>query len=179
MTNAWLMKTEPDELSIDELARRGREPWTGVRSVFARFHMRQMQLGDDVLIYHSSVDPPGVAGLARVSQTGLVDETQFDPSSKYFDPKATRERPIWDCVEVEYVATLPNYVPLPRIRVERALRGMVLLRIGRLSVQPVTAKQFAKVVELAQTAWEPPPPAPKRAKKKSTRARKNPLRRRR
>jgi len=160
------MKTEPEELSIDELARRGREPWTGVRSVFARFYMRQMQLGDDVLVYHSSVDPPGVAGLARVSQVGLVDDTQFDATSKYFDAKATRERPIWDCVEVEYVATLPNFVPLPRIRAERALRAMVLLRIGRLSVQPVTPKQLAKIVELAQTPWQPPAKKPAAAKKR-------------
>ena len=177
MTRHWLMKTEPEELSIDELARRVREPWTGVRSVFARFYMRQMQLGDDVLVYHSSVDPPGVAGLARVSKVGIVDDTQFDETSKYFDAKATRERPIWDCVEVEYVATLPNFVPLPRIRAERALRSMVLLRIGRLSVQPVTPAQFAKIVELAQTAWQAPPKKP--AKKKSARAPKKPLRRRR
>jgi len=166
-TRHWLMKTEPDELSIDELARRGREPWTGVRSVFARFHMRQMQVGDDVLIYHSSVDPPGVAGLARVSQIGIVDETQFDPRSKYYDPKATRERPIWDCVEVEYVSTLPSFVPLPRIRGERALRGMVLLRIGRLSVQPVTPKQFATIVELAATPWQPKRTAARRRRRRA------------
>jgi predicted RNA-binding protein with PUA-like domain len=165
-TRHWLMKSEPDELSIAELARRGVEPWTGVRSVFARFHMRQMQIGDDVLFYHSSVEPPHVAGLARVARTGVIDETQFDERSKYFDAKATREKPIWDCVDVEYVATFPHPVPIARIRAEPALGDMVLLRIGRLSVQPVTAQEFARVVELGQTAWEPPPKAKTKTKKK-------------
>lgn len=145
------MKTEPETFSLADLERVKVEPWSGVRSVFARFHMRAMSAGDDVLFYHSSCEPPGVAGLARVVRTGVIDETQFDPSSPYFDERATREKPIWDCVDVEYVATFPHYVSLPRIKAERGLQNMTLLKIGRLSVMPVEAKHFARIVELGQT----------------------------
>src|SRR5690606_33227146 len=123
----WLMKTEPETFSIDDLERVKVEPWTGVRSTFARFQMRKMQVGDEVLFYHSSCQPPGVAGLARVTRTNVIDETQFDPDSPYFDPKATRERPIWDCVDVEFVARLPRFVPLAEIRAELSLADMMLL----------------------------------------------------
>jgi predicted RNA-binding protein with PUA-like domain len=152
----WLMKSEPDTFGIDDLARVKIEPWTGVRSYFARAHMRAMSVGDAVLFHHSNVTPPGVAGLARVVRTLVVDETQFDPRSKYHDPKATRDRPIWDCVEVEYVATLPHFVAMDRVRAEPALADMLLLRRGmRLSVQPVTEAQYEAIVALGQIA----PPA--------------------
>jgi len=166
------MKSEPDEFSIDDLAAaRGRTtPWFGVRSMFARFHMRKMAVGDGVLFYHSSCDPPGVAGLARVARTGVVDETQFDPDSKYYDADVTREAPKWDCVDVEYVSTLPRLVPLERIRGEAALRDMVLLRQGRLSVQPVTEAEYRHIIALADTPWEPPP----KAKQSKTKARSKP-----
>lgn len=165
----WLMKTEPEEFSIADLARKGTEPWTGVRSVFARFHMRNMEVGDSVLFYHSSCDPPGVAGLARVTKTRLVDESQFDPKSKYYDETSTREAPKWDCVEVEYVSTLPNLVALERIRGDAMLKDMVLLRQGRLSVQPVSESEYQHIVALAETPWEPPPKVKvkKKPKKKS------------
>lgn len=146
----WLMKTEPETFSIADLERVGVEPWTGVRSHFARAQMRKMAVGDNVLFYHSSTVPPGVAGLARIERTGVVDETQFDPNSPYYDAKATRERPIWDCVDVKFVARLPHYVTLAQIRADAALADMTLLKIGRLSVQPVTARQYARVVRLGQ-----------------------------
>ncbi len=143
------MKTEPDTFSIADLQRVKIEPWTGVRNYMARNHMRAMEVGDPVLFYHSSCEPPGVAGLARVVRTNVVDETQFDPDSPYFDPKAKRDKPIWDCVEVEYVQTLPRFVALPEIRKERSLAAMLLLRRGmRLSVQPVTPKQYAKIAAM-------------------------------
>ena len=154
MPKHWLMKTEPDQFSIADLERVKVEPWSGVRSVFARFHMRAMTVGDPVLFYHSSCEPPGVAGLARVARTTVIDETQFDPLSPYYDAKSTREKPIWDCVDVEYVETFPHFVSLPRIKAEKSLRKMVLLRIGRLSVQPVTEKQYDKIVELGHTQEE-------------------------
>jgi predicted RNA-binding protein with PUA-like domain len=162
----WLMKTEPDEFSIGDLERKRVEPWNGVRSMFARFHMRAMTVGDEVLFYHSSCVPPGVAGLARVARTGVIDETQFDPQSKYYDEKSSREKPKWDCVDVEYVSTLPNLVTLERIRADKALAEMVLLRQGRLSVQPVSEAEYRHIVELAQTTWEPPPKPPKKKKAK-------------
>ncbi len=167
----WLMKTEPDTFSIADLARVKVEPWTGVRNYVARNHMRAMRVGDEVLIYHSSCEPPGVAGLARVGRTGVVDETQFDLESPYHDPRATRDKPIWDCVEVEYVATLPHFVALPRLRRERALQRMILFQWSRLSVQPVTAAQFNRIVTMGQEA---PPEATRKA---APRAR--PVRRRR
>lgn len=162
----WLMKTEPEEFSIADLERKQVEPWSGVRSTFARFHMRNMTVGDAVLFYHSSCEPPGVAGLARVSQVKLVDETQFDPQSKYFDETATRDKPKWDCCEVEYVSTLRNLVALERIRGEPALSEMVLLRQGRLSVQPVSEAEYQHIVALADTPWVAPPKPKKPAKKK-------------
>jgi predicted RNA-binding protein with PUA-like domain len=148
----WLMKTEPDTFGIADLERVRVEPWTGVRSRIARNHMRAMQIGDDVLFYHSSCQPPGVAGIARVVQTGVVDETQFDPGSPYFDEKSTRDAPIWDCVAVEFVARLPFFVSLADLRAERALADMMLFKWTRLSVQPVTDAQFRRIVAMGETA---------------------------
>jgi predicted RNA-binding protein with PUA-like domain len=157
----WLMKSEPDQFGIADLERVRVEPWTGVRSYFARAHMRAMSAGDAVLFHHSNASPPGVAGLARVVQTGVVDQTQFDPDSKYFDPKATRDAPIWDCVEVEYVETFPHFVEMDRIRAEPGLADMMLLRRGmRLSVQPVTEAEYQAIAALGHRApAELPAPA--------------------
>jgi len=150
--NYWLMKSEPDEFSIADLARKQVEPWTGVRNYMARFHMRAMQVGDAVLFHHSSVDPPGVAGLAKVVKTGVIDEKQFQKRNKYYEPRATREKPIWDCVEVEYVATFPFFVSMDRMRAHPALTDMLVLKRGmRLSVQPVTESEYQTVVALGNT----------------------------
>lgn len=171
MPKYWLMKSEPDTFSIDDLERVKVEPWTGVRSMFARFHMRAMSVGDEVLFYHSNALPSGVAGLARVVRTNVIDETQFDPASKYFDEKATREKPIWDCVDVEFVEKFPHYVPLPVIKAERALADMVLLKISRLSVTPVTPAQFRRIVAMGHSATPAAkkPAAAKPTAKKATR----------
>jgi predicted RNA-binding protein with PUA-like domain len=166
MPKQWLMKTEPDTFSIDDLERVKVEPWTGVRSVFARFHMRNMSEGDDVLFYHSSCEPPGVAGLARVVKTKVIDETQFDPQGKYFDPKATRDKPIWDCVEVEFVEKLPYFVSLAHIRAEPALKDMKLLQIGRLSVMPVEPAEYELIVQMGHVEPKPLPAPIKTVKKK-------------
>ncbi len=160
----WLMKTEPDSFNIDDLERVGVEPWTGVRSHFARAHMRAMTAGDRVLFYHSNAQPPGVAGLAVVERTGVVDETQFDPASPYFDERATRDKPIWDCVDVRFVEKLPYYVALPRIRADHALADMVLLKPGRLSVQPVAEPEYHHIVELGHREPPPEPARPPRAR---------------
>lgn len=164
------MKSEPDQFGIADLERVRVEPWTGVRSYFARAHMRAMSAGDAVLFHHSNARPPGVAGLARVVRTGVVDQTQFDPDSKYFDPKATRDAPIWDCVEVEYVETFPHFVDMDRIRAEPELADMMLLRRGmRLSVQPVTEAEYQAIAALGHRvpAELPAPAKPSKAAKPS------------
>jgi predicted RNA-binding protein with PUA-like domain len=100
----WLMKSEPDTYSIDDLARDGRTHWDGVRNFKARNNMRAMKVGDEVLFYHSNASPPGVVGVARVCREAYPDPAQFDRKSKYHDEKSTREKPRWDMVDVEFVA---------------------------------------------------------------------------
>jgi len=143
--NYWLMKSEPADFSIDDLARAPRRgsPWFGVRNYQARNFMRdQMQPGDQVLFYHSSCAEPGIAGLAEVSAAAHPDETQFDPKSKYFDAKATREKPRWVNVDVRFVRKT-RLVGLPELRGYEALAGMRLLARGnRLSITPVEPKQW-------------------------------------
>lgn len=148
----WLMKSEPDSFGIADLERVRVEPWTGVRNFQARNLMRdEMQVGDDVIFYHSNATPPGAAGLAVVHRTGVVDETQFEPSSKYYDPKAKRDAPVWICVDVSYVATFPRLVSLEELHGDPRLAGMPVLKKGmRLSVQPVSPEHFAVVKQLAQ-----------------------------
>jgi predicted RNA-binding protein with PUA-like domain len=160
----WLMKSEPDAFGIADLERVRVEPWTGVRNYQARNHMRDgMKVGDAVLFYHSNAEPSGVAGLARVVRTGVVDVTQFDPESKYYDPGSTRADPRWICVDVEYVETLPRLVALDELRANPALADMLLLRRGmRLSVMPVSAAHYRAVVAMARRA-APAAVSPKRA----------------
>jgi predicted RNA-binding protein with PUA-like domain len=157
---AWLMKTEPDTFSIADLQRVGTEPWTGVRNYVARNHMRAMAVGDDVLFYHSSCEPPGVAGLARVIEVGVVDETQFDPDGPYYDERSTRDKPLWDCVRVEYVETLPRLVAIGELRAEKSLGKMLLFTWTRLSVQPVTAAQYEKIIAMSRATPKAVPRAP-------------------
>jgi len=141
----WLMKSEPDEFSIDDLARAGRKgaPWTGVRNYQARNFMRdEMRVGDGVLFYHSSCPEPGVAGIAEVSRPAYPDATQFDPKSEYYDAKATRDAPRWLHVDVRIVAKT-RLVPLAELREHRELAGMRILQRGnRLSITPVTAAEW-------------------------------------
>jgi predicted RNA-binding protein with PUA-like domain len=172
---AWLMKTEPDTFSIADLERVRIEPWTGVRNYMARNFMRdQMSVGDDVLFYHSSCEPPGVAGLARIERTGVVDETQFDPKSQYYDEDSKRDDPRWICVDVAYVKTFPGLVPLEVLRRTEGLEDMVLLQRGsRLSVQPVSPDEYAIIVAMGEVATPlPAAPAKKPAAKKPAPAKK-------
>jgi predicted RNA-binding protein with PUA-like domain len=147
----WLMKSEPDEVSFaDVLAAPGKTvAWFGVRNYQARNFMRdQMEVGDGVLFYHSSCAVPGVAGIAKVAGGAYPDASQFDPSSHYFDPKATREQPRWISVDVTAVAE-GRYLPLTEMRGVPALEDMVLLQKGsRLSISPVTKAQWDKVLAL-------------------------------
>ena len=147
----WLMKTEPDTFSIDDLARVGTEPWNGVRNYQARNHMRAMQPGDGVLLYHSSCAVPGIAGIAKVASAPYPDPTQFDPTSPYFDAKSNREDPRWSLVDVAFERKLKRTIALEDIRQHAAGLGedFSLIRRGnRLSVLPVSAAQWKLLLSL-------------------------------
>ena len=141
----WLMKSEPDECSIDDvLAAPGRKtPWSGVRNYQARNFMRdEMRVGDGVLFYHSSCAEPGIAGIAEVASAPYTDATQFDRKSPYYDAQAKRDAPRWVNVEVRALRKI-RLVPLAEIRKHKALAKMVLLRPGnRLSITPVSAAEW-------------------------------------
>ena len=144
----WLMKSEPDTYSIDDLERDGSTHWDGVRNYKARNNMRAMNVGDEVLFYHSSAKPPGVAGLARVSRAAYPDPGQFDKKSKYFDAKSNRAEPRWDMVDIEFTAKADEPLGLSEIKADPALADMELVRYGRLSVQSVTKAEFERVKKM-------------------------------
>ena len=147
----WLMKSEPDEVSFDDVrAAPGQTvAWFGVRNYQARNFMRDaMQVGDGILFYHSSCAVPGVAGIAEVASTPYPDATQFDSAGKYFDPKATREQPRWISVDVR-AKEQGRYVPLAEMRTVPELEDMILLQKGsRLSISPVTQGQWNRILQL-------------------------------
>jgi predicted RNA-binding protein with PUA-like domain len=145
------MKSEPDVFSIDDLAKRKTGLWDGVRNYQARnFMMKDMQIGDVILFYHSSCEPPGVAGIAKVVGLAEPDPSQFEKKSEYFDPKATKEKPIWYCIRAGFVEKFRRLIPLDEIRKQKSLKDMLLLKRGqRLSIQPVTEKEFAYLCKMA------------------------------
>ena len=138
----WLMKSEPHVYSIDDLKRDATTYWEGVRNYQARNHMRAMKKGDEVLYYHSQQTPPGVVGVARVIKEAYPDFTQFDETSKYYDPKSSEDRPRWWMVDIEFVKKFESEVSLRDIRTVTALTSMVLVNNSRLSVQPVAPEEF-------------------------------------
>jgi predicted RNA-binding protein with PUA-like domain len=145
----WLMKTEPDEFSIDDLAKKKVEPWTGVRNYQARNFMREMKAGDGVLFYHSSCEVPGVAGTAEVAAEAYPDPTQFDRKSDYYDAASKREEPRWSLVDVKYKRKLKRVIPLAELKDRKELEGFALLARGnRLSVLPVTRSQWDFILGL-------------------------------
>lgn len=153
MTNHWLFKSEPDSYSIDDLAREKKQTtfWNGVRNYQARNLLRdEMQVGDRVLFYHSSTDPPAIVGLAKIVKAGYPDHTALDPKSDYYDQKATAENPRWYMVDIQLERKFDKPLALEQLRGVAALKGMELLRRGsRLSVQPVTKTEFDAIVKLA------------------------------
>lgn len=152
--NYWLMKSEPDVFSFTDLKKRPKktEPWNGVRNYQARNFMRdEMKVGDLVLFYHSSCEVPGVAGIARVSSGPYPDATQFDKKSEYYDPKATEENPRWFLVDVTFHEDLNQHVSLEELKKHPELASMRLLQRGnRLSILPVTSKEFQFIVGLGK-----------------------------
>jgi predicted RNA-binding protein with PUA-like domain len=147
----WLVKTEPDVFSFDDLlaAKNQTTFWSGVRNYQARNTMRdEMKLGDRVLVYHSNAEPPGAIGIARVVREGYPDHSQFDPNDEYFDPAATPDAPRWFMVDLQAVEKFARLVPLPELREMKGLAKMVLLQKGsRLSVQPVTPEEFQTITK--------------------------------
>jgi predicted RNA-binding protein with PUA-like domain len=146
----WLMKSEPDEFSIDDLVRAPKQttPWFGVRNYQARNYMRDhMKVGDGVLFYHSSCEVPGIAGLAKVASKPHPDESQFDRKGGYYDPKSRREDPRWILVDVK-LAKKTRVMPLDEMRAHPELAGMVTLKRGnRLSITPVTEREWNFIVK--------------------------------
>ena len=147
---AWMMKTEPDTYSLDDLKADGRTPWSGVRNYRARNFMRDaMAVGDRVLVYHSRTRPLGVVGLAEVVAEAHPDPTQFHPDSPYHDARATRDTPRWVCVDVGYVAHFERTVTLAEMREDPALEGLLVTRKGqRLSILPVEEAHYERIVAL-------------------------------
>lgn len=145
----WLIKSEPEVFSIEDLARQKTTGWDGIRNYQARNFMRdQMQIGDKVLFYHSNTEPPGIVGLAEVTQLGLIDPTQFDPTSKYYDPKSSPENPRWVMVSLAFLERFEQMLSLSELREMPELEGMLLLQRGtRLSIQPVSEAHFKLICQ--------------------------------
>lgn len=144
----WLMKSEADVFSIDELKRSKRTLWEGVRNYQARnFMMREMNLGDQVLFYHSNASPSGIVGIAEVSAPHQPDPTALQRGSDYFEPRATPENPVWYCVEIAFKSKFPHLMSLDILRQIPELGEMMVLKRGsRLSIQPVSQAEFQTIV---------------------------------
>ena len=148
----WVMKSEPDAFSIDDLQRVGREPWNGVRNYQARNFMRDgMKVGDGVLFYHSNTKVPGIVGLATVASEAYPDDTQFNPKSDYYDPRSSREEPRWMLVDVAFERKLRDTIALDEIKQHADALGegfALTARGNRLSILPVTAAQWKLLLSL-------------------------------
>ncbi len=145
------MKTEPDVFSILNLKKNKNTLWEGVRNYQARNFMQSMKIGDGVLFYHSSTEIPGVAGLAVVSKTAVADPTQFDKKSECFEPRASKEKPVWFCVEVKFISQFDEVYSLEKIKANKNLTEMLVIRKGqRLSIQPVSQIDFDHICKSAE-----------------------------
>lgn len=148
----WLMKCEPDVYSIDDLEREGRCFWEGVRNYQARNFMRdEMREGDLVIFYHSNAKPSGAAGVAKVAKESYPDFTALDPSNKYYDPKSSKDKPIWYMVDLAFVEKFTHYLPLSEIREIKECQSMKILEKGsRLSITPCTELEFKTLRKAGQ-----------------------------
>ncbi|MCS7068776.1 MAG: EVE domain-containing protein [Meiothermus sp.] len=147
--NYWLLKSEPEVFSIDDLKKQKTSIWDGVRNYQARNFLRAMQVGDLAFFYHSSTEPPGVVGLCRVLETHIPDPTQFDPASPYFDAQSTRENPRWWTVRVGFVEKYRRMLTLKLLREQFSPDELLLLRRGnRLSVMPVASEVAERLIAM-------------------------------
>lgn len=148
----WLMKSEPGSFSIDDLNRSTKKTtcWDGVRNYQARNYMREMVKGDQILFYHSSIEPAGIVGIAEVSRSAYPDHTALDPKDHHYDPKSTPENTIWEMVDIRLVRVFAVMITLDELRGVAGLESMELLRKGsRLSVQPVKPEEWKIILKLA------------------------------
>lgn len=143
----WLIKSEPTCYSIDDLRRDKKTGWSGIRNYQARNFMRDsMQIGDLVIFYHSSTNPPSAVGVARVASAPYADATALDTKDDHFDPKATKEQPIWIQVDMAFIEKFAQSVPIGTIKANPKLKGIPLTQVGsRLSVQPLLEKHFEEI----------------------------------
>ena len=149
--NYWLIKSEPDVFSIDDLKKVKREPWDGVRNYQARnFMMKEMKPGDLCLFYHSNAKPPGVAGIAKVVSETYPDPTQFNKKSEYYDEKSKKDNPRWWLVDFQFVKKFKAEVPLDTLKADKQLSEMMVCQKGtRLSITPVEARHYKRILKLA------------------------------
>lgn len=155
----WLMKSEPDVYSIDDLAGKGQGTWEGVRNFQARNYLRAMERGDLFFFYHSNASPPGVVGLGRIVREAYDDPFQFDPKSPYHDPTVKPDAPRWSAVDVAFVEKFRTALTLDVLRGDPALEGLVVLQRGsRLSVTPVDPLHAAHLLRLAGAKTKLPKP---------------------
>jgi len=153
--NYWLMKSEPEVYSIVDLQQQGQTVWDGVRNYQARNFLRQMQVGDLAFFYHSNANPPGIVGLMRIKTTNVVDPSQFEPKSEYYDPKATPESPRWQTVEVEFVEIFSQLIPLSLLREKFSDEELSVVKKGnRLSVTPISQEVAQKIFHIVSTGIE-------------------------
>ena len=144
--NYWLMKSEPEAYSIDNLKKDGVTLWDGIRNYQARNFMRRMALGDKVFFYHSNCKPPGIVGFMEVIDLNIVDPTQFQKDSKYYDPKSRQEEPRWDCVKVKYLFKANKFLFLTELKILFNEEELLLVKKGnRLSIIPIK-KEIAKLI---------------------------------
>ncbi|MEX2601947.1 MAG: EVE domain-containing protein [Balneolaceae bacterium] len=151
MSQFWLMKSEPDAYSIDDLQRDEREPWDGIRNYEARNFMRdEMKIGDRALFYHSNVKPPVIAGVMEICSEPYPDPTQFDPDSNYFDEKSSESDPTWMLVDVKFVEKFLVPVTRNELKEEPRLKEMMLFKRNRLSISRVREEEYRRIIELAK-----------------------------
>ena len=139
--NYWLMKSEPDAYSIETLEKEKETIWDGIRNYQARNFMRKMEIGDKAFFYHSNCKPPGIVGLMKIISKNIIDPTQFDKNSKYFDPKSNKSNPRWDCVKVQFLFKSKKIISLPELRSLFNEEELLVVKKGnRLSIIPVNEK---------------------------------------
>ena len=144
----WLMKSEPDAYSIDNLKRDEVTLWDGIRNYQARNFMRRMKIGDKVFFYHSNCKPPGIVGFMEVIDLNIIDPTQFQKESVYYDPKSSPEKPRWDCVQVKYLFKADKFLSLPELKILFNEEDLLLVKKGnRLSIIPVSIKTANLILE--------------------------------